>query len=122
NIYLASASPAIPGDFNLDGSVDSADLGVWQQLYGTSQTQGYLPGDADGDRQVSGRDFLAWQRNFGSSQSQPPSLISTVSTSGTDELATADRAFLALSVALLADSATLASDLAIESLTDEPHW
>lgn len=124
NIYLASANPAIPGDFNLDGSVDGADLGIWQQLYGTSQTQGYLPGDADGDRQVSGRDFLAWQRNFGSSQSPSETTTSPalISTGEDDDLATTDRAFLALSVAIFADSNTLANDLAIESLIDEPHW
>jgi rhamnogalacturonan endolyase len=68
NIYLASANPTIPGDFDLDDDVDHDDLAIWQQTSGTSQSQGYLPGDADGDADVDGRDFLIWQRNYGQSQ------------------------------------------------------
>ena len=70
NIYTVPANPTIPGDFDLDGEVDSQDLGIWQQTYGLSQQHGYLPGDTDASQDVSGADFLIWQRNFGNSQTQ----------------------------------------------------
>ena len=62
NIYLASANPATPGDFNLDESVDATDLGIWQQTYGSNPSGGHF-GDADNDGDADGFDFLAWQRN-----------------------------------------------------------
>jgi hypothetical protein len=68
NVYTPSVNPTIPGDFDLDGHVDAVDLGIWQQMYGTSQDQGFLPGDADGNRTVNGRDFLIWQQNVGQAQ------------------------------------------------------
>ncbi|WP_168205212.1 rhamnogalacturonan lyase family protein [Bythopirellula goksoeyrii] len=76
NIYTVPANPTIPGDFDLDGEVDSQDLGVWQQTYGLSQQHGYLPGDADESQDVSGADFLIWQRNFGNSQTQQVATLS----------------------------------------------
>jgi hypothetical protein len=51
----------IPGDFNNDGSVDSADLAIWQQGYGDAANE---IADADGDGDTDGRDFLIWQRNY----------------------------------------------------------
>jgi arabinan endo-1,5-alpha-L-arabinosidase len=44
------ASDVIPGDFNGDLVVDSADLSLWRTHYGDK---------------ANGRDFLDWQRNFG---------------------------------------------------------
>ena len=58
----------LPGDFNLDGKVDSVDL--WSHLfphYGTVGTVYAIPsfsqGNADGDNDVDFEDYLAW---FGS--------------------------------------------------------
>ena len=65
DVYLASSSPEIAGDFNLDGSVDDADRDVWRQTFGTTQPQGYLPGDGDGDGDVDIADLMIWQRNYG---------------------------------------------------------
>jgi hypothetical protein len=48
----------LPGDFDGNGSVNSADLSVWQGAYGVNAAA-----DADGDGDSDGRDFLAWQRN-----------------------------------------------------------
>jgi glycoprotein endo-alpha-1,2-mannosidase len=57
NLYLDilrdKTLPDIPGDFNRDGRVDSADLngdGGWTGRFGVD---------------VDGNDFLAWQRNLG---------------------------------------------------------
>lgn len=52
-------SLAVPGDFNGDGVVDGADLGIWRAAYGVNAR-----GDADADGDTDGRDFLVWQKNF----------------------------------------------------------
>src|SRR5690606_3859001 len=54
-----------PADFNIDGNVDGADLGVWETNFGTTRNALRSHGDADGDGNVDGHDFLAWQRSFG---------------------------------------------------------
>jgi hypothetical protein len=51
------------GDANLDGSVNSLDLGIWQTNYGSFG--GWSKGDFDGNGKVDGRDFLVWQRHAG---------------------------------------------------------
>ena len=50
----------LPGDFDGDKDVDSADLAVWQIDAGQN------PGaDADYDGDSDGNDFVIWQRNLG---------------------------------------------------------
>jgi rhamnogalacturonan endolyase len=85
NIYTVSANPTIPGDFDLDGTVDEVDLGIWQQTYGMTQAQGYLPGDANGDGRVNGRDFTIWQRNYGQSQGGLAASMATSSALAAEE-------------------------------------
>lgn len=55
------------GDFNRDGSVNLADLTIWNTGYGLDTGAFLDDGDADMDGDVDGRDFLLWQRSFGSS-------------------------------------------------------
>ena len=55
-------APIEPADFNGDGSVDSADLIVWENGYGTNGSATRSQGDADKDSDVDGQDFLFWQR------------------------------------------------------------
>ena len=64
-----AALSGIPGDFQLDGDVDNADLDIWRTGFG--QASGATPrnGDANSDGQVNGADFLIWQLNRGI---QPP--------------------------------------------------
>ncbi len=50
------------GDFNLDGTVDGDDLGVWKEGFGTASGASFRDGDNDRDGDVDGADYLAWQR------------------------------------------------------------
>jgi len=50
------------GDYNFDGTVNNADLAVWQADYGSTIK---AEADGNGDGCVDGRDFLIWQRTFG---------------------------------------------------------
>ncbi len=59
--------PATPGDFDLNGTVNHLDLGIWELHYGTAIGASVTTGDADEDGDVDGADFLAWQRNITSS-------------------------------------------------------
>jgi hypothetical protein len=54
------SSPA--ADFNDNGTVGSADLGLWKEALGASYSA-----DADQDGDSDGRDLLLWQQQLGSS-------------------------------------------------------
>jgi hypothetical protein len=49
-VFDISRGPAIPGDFNTDGTVDAADYVVWRNGLGTTYTQ---------------TDYNTWRANFG---------------------------------------------------------
>ena len=57
NVYRFATTP--PADFDDQGDVDLADLGIWDGAYGASDL-----GDADGDDDSDGHDFLLWQQQF----------------------------------------------------------
>jgi hypothetical protein len=59
-VYGAITAPSIPGDFNGDTVVNSADLTKWKGDFGVNANS-----DANGDGKSDGADFLIWQRNFG---------------------------------------------------------
>lgn len=69
NVWVGSAAdffafpPAVSGDFNADGIVDTADYLVWRKTMG--QTGHQLAADANGNGSVDIGDFSAWQANFG---------------------------------------------------------
>jgi hypothetical protein len=50
------------GDFDLNGQVDAADLGLWAANFGLASGARFTDGDNDRDGDVDGADFLAWQR------------------------------------------------------------
>jgi hypothetical protein len=50
----------IPGDFNINGVVNGADLDVWKTSFAVNSS-----GDADGNLDSDGNDFLIWQRQVG---------------------------------------------------------
>ena len=55
----------VPGDFNLDGSVDGADLAIWRGDAGKSGQ--VWAGDANFDNSVDGADLAIWRSNAGKS-------------------------------------------------------
>jgi hypothetical protein len=52
---------ALPGDYNGDNKVDSADYTVWRDSLGS----GNLQADGNGDSVVDDQDFQVWKQNFG---------------------------------------------------------
>lgn len=60
NFSVSATSGELPGDFNGDLSVDSADLGVWEGAFGETSAA-----DANNDGRSDGTDMLVWQRNAG---------------------------------------------------------
>ena len=63
--YSITIARTVPGDFNLDGSVDGQDLAVWLANSGGSGQ--VLPGDSNFDNSVDGQDLAIWLANSGSS-------------------------------------------------------
>jgi hypothetical protein len=58
-VRVAQNGPAfVPGDFDGDGDVDSADIAQWRGDFGENDDS-----NADGDNDSDGADFLIWQRN-----------------------------------------------------------
>jgi hypothetical protein len=56
---------ALPGDYNSDGVVDSADYVVWRRSIGQSGND--LPADGNGNRLIDSGDYDVWRNNFGHS-------------------------------------------------------
>jgi hypothetical protein len=62
--------PFLPGDFNLNGIVDTADYVVWRD--DVSQTMvAQRSADANGDGIVDDADYQVWRRNFGRTSANP---------------------------------------------------
>ncbi len=53
----------LPGDYNLDGTVDAADYTVWRDNLGTSN----VAADGNNDGTVDSLDYNVWRSNFGAS-------------------------------------------------------
>lgn len=62
NVRFTNVNLAAGADFNLDGSVDDVDLGIWQTNYGLEESGARETGDANGDGNVDGSDLLEWQQ------------------------------------------------------------
>lgn len=51
-------APALPGDYNQDGSVNAADYTAWTQQLGMTGDQ---PADGNGDGRVDAADYTVWR-------------------------------------------------------------
>jgi autotransporter-associated beta strand protein len=58
------AAAPVPGDFNGDGTVDSADYNVWRAAYGTSTAPG-TSADGNGDSTIDTADYVVWRTHMG---------------------------------------------------------
>jgi serralysin len=63
DLSLMAARLLLPGDYNADGNVDSADYVVWRKSL--AETGLGLAADVNQDSIVDGADYGAWRRNFG---------------------------------------------------------
>jgi hypothetical protein len=61
---LVLISEGLPGDYNHDGNVDTADFVVWRKLAGQT---GDLAADGNEDNVVDADDYTLWRANFGRS-------------------------------------------------------
>jgi hypothetical protein len=64
---LANDPLIIPGDYNGDGRVDSADYTVWRDSLGATGVG--LAADGNGDLHVNADDYAVWRANFGRADS-----------------------------------------------------
>jgi hypothetical protein len=56
--------PAVQGDYNRDGVVDSADYGAWRAQFGAITGTG-LQADGNGDGVVDAADYVLWKKHLG---------------------------------------------------------
>ncbi|MGD9633234.1 MAG: matrixin family metalloprotease [Pirellulales bacterium] len=64
-LSAASLVTVLPGDYNLDGTVDAADFTVWRNMLG--RTGSNLAADGNGDGVVNASDYDLWKTHFGTS-------------------------------------------------------
>jgi hypothetical protein len=62
--FSSLSSPTLPGDYNLNGSVDAADSVIWRNNEGATNAV-YTQGDANFDGTVNQADYDIWRSNFG---------------------------------------------------------
>ena len=60
---LQQVAATLNGDYNGDGTVNTADYTVWRDMFG--RTGQGLAADGNGDGMVNQGDFSVWQSNFG---------------------------------------------------------
>ncbi|MEO0529278.1 MAG: hypothetical protein AAF266_01745 [Planctomycetota bacterium] len=70
-LRLELATAGLPGDYNGDGVVNTADYVVWRDALQT----GDLAADGDGDGDVDADDVIVWQENFGRTAAEPVSAV-----------------------------------------------
>lgn len=58
-------APMLPGDYNLDGSVNAADYTTWRNNLNKMGHQPYAGADGDGDSDVDEVDYHVWKTHFG---------------------------------------------------------
>lgn len=69
NAVLLAVVDSLPGDFNSDGFVDTADFTVWRDNFGEGES--ILRGNGDGSGTVDVGDYQLWRSEFGSVAGAP---------------------------------------------------
>lgn len=86
-LNFSNPTAPLPGDFDRSGTVDAADLAVWQAAYGVNDEA-----DANGDGVTDGADFAIWQ----TAAAAPAVSCSAIPEPGAIVLAAAALAFVAM--------------------------
>jgi hypothetical protein len=63
NAVSLAVVPALPGDYNANGTVDAADYVVWRRTLGQSGIG--LAADGNGDGEITSLDYDFWRSHFG---------------------------------------------------------
>jgi uncharacterized delta-60 repeat protein len=63
--YHSIDLPQLPGDYNLDGSVDGADYVMWMKLAGSTSVPPYSSANGNSDTVIDDADRGVWVANFG---------------------------------------------------------
>ena len=61
---VAIPPPQLPGDYNLNGEVDTSDYIVWRKTLGNAVTT-FSGADGNGDGTIGPEDYDVWRANFG---------------------------------------------------------
>lgn len=72
----SNLATTLPGDYNLDGTVDSADYTVWRDSLGQAGDE--LAADGNGDGAIDDADYAIWKLYFGQSFAASPSQAASV--------------------------------------------
>jgi hypothetical protein len=64
SFIVATPPPQLPGDYNLNGEVDTSDYIVWRKTLGNAVTT-FSGADGNGDGTIGPEDYDVWRANFG---------------------------------------------------------
>jgi hypothetical protein len=87
--FVTLLTPAQPGDYNLDGSVDEADYTAWRSTFGSTIE---LAADANDDQVVNAADYVVWRKN----QSAENASLAAIAAHGVPEPTTIGPMMMAL--------------------------
>jgi subtilisin-like proprotein convertase family protein len=65
NFGNSSAGPALPGDYNVNGTVDAADYVLWRKFLSANVSPPFSGADGNGNGTVDQPDYGVWRANFG---------------------------------------------------------
>ena len=68
---IPSTTPALLGDYNLNGVVDAPDYVMWRKSLGTGGLAAFSGADGSGNGQVGAEDHGVWRANFGNALPPP---------------------------------------------------
>ncbi|MCI0541571.1 MAG: hypothetical protein L0Z50_40755, partial [Verrucomicrobiales bacterium] len=68
---IIGTAPDLPGDYNRDGAVDTADYILWRAMLGTSVAQAFAGADGSGNYTIGPEDHGVWVANFGQTLLSP---------------------------------------------------